>query len=113
MFCFCFSYIRLVRDQILRSRGCTINGNAVEMPMVIVANKYDLPENPRISKREVANIVKKQWKCPYIECSAKHNWHIVTIFKEVMKAVDLIDHTAQQRNSSERGQNSRAKCVIL
>ena len=39
--------------------------------------------------------------------------HIVTIFKEVMKAMDLIDHTAQQRNSSERGQNSRTKRVIL
>ena len=102
-----------MRDQILRSRGCQQNGNGVEIPMAIVANKHDLPENPRLSKREVANMVKKQWKCPYIECSAKHNWHVVNVFKEIMEAVDLIDYTAQQRYSSERGQNARARCVIL
>jgi GTPase SAR1 family protein len=115
-------YIRSVREQIMRSRGCQQNGNgssggggggSVDIPMVVVANKHDLPDNPRLSKREVAGMVKKQWKCPYIECSATHNWHIVSVFKELMKAVDMIDHTAQQRHSSERGQNARARCVIL
>ena len=82
--------------------------------MVIVGNKHDLPENTHISKRELANMIKKQWKCLYIECSAKHNWHVVTVFKELMKAVDLIDYTTQQRNTAERrGHHSRAKCVIL
>ena len=82
--------------------------------IVKVANKHDLPDNPRLSKREAANVVKKHWKCPYIECSARHNWRVVTVFKELMKAVDLIDYTAQHRmHSSERAHNARARCVIL
>ena len=66
------------------------------------------------NKREVANIVRKQWKCGYVECSAKFNWHVVMVFKELMKVVDNLDH-CPHKAASARVQEAlrRNKCVIL
>lgn len=38
--------------------------------------------------KELANLVKKQWKCSYIECSAKYNWRVVPIFRDIIKTID-------------------------
>ncbi|XP_054154299.1 ras-like protein family member 10B [Oppia nitens] len=38
--------------------------------------------------KELANMVKKQWKCSYIECSAKYNWRVTTIFRDIMKTIE-------------------------
>ena len=29
-----------------------------------------------------------EWKCSYVECSARFNWRVVALFRELMKAVD-------------------------
>ncbi|XP_071447897.1 uncharacterized protein [Hetaerina americana] len=42
-------------------------------------------------RRDIANIVQKHWRCGYVECSAKYNWRVVAVFKELMQAVDAID----------------------
>ncbi|GIY91088.1 hypothetical protein CEXT_270221 [Caerostris extrusa] len=35
--------------------------------------------------RDVPALVKKHWKCSYVECSARHNYHVVSLFKELVK----------------------------
>jgi len=40
------------------------------------------------SRDTAANVVRKQWKCSYVECSARFNWRVVSLFRELMKAVD-------------------------
>ncbi|XP_071448350.1 uncharacterized protein [Hetaerina americana] len=42
-------------------------------------------------RRDIANIVKKHWRCGYVECSAKYNWRVVAVFKELMQAVDSME----------------------
>ncbi|KAG8236107.1 hypothetical protein J437_LFUL000469 [Ladona fulva] len=42
-------------------------------------------------RRDIANIVKKHWRCGYVECSAKYNWRVVAVFKELMKAIDSME----------------------
>ncbi|XP_046386358.1 uncharacterized protein LOC124156086 [Ischnura elegans] len=42
-------------------------------------------------RRDIANIVKKHWRCGYVECSAKYNWRVVAVFKELMQAVDALE----------------------
>ena len=102
-----FNYVRSLREQIIEGHA-----GAHDIPILVVGNKYDLKEDRNTSKREVANIVKKQWKCAYMECSAKYNWHIVLLFKELMKVIDQIDYG---HKASMRVQNAfrRNKCVIL
>ena len=47
-------------------------------------------QNYAREKRDIVNFVKKHWKCGYIECSAKYNWKIMALFKELTVAIDLI-----------------------
>ncbi|PSN32810.1 hypothetical protein C0J52_22971 [Blattella germanica] len=73
----------------------------------------------REKRRDIVNLVKKHWKCTYIECSAKYNWRVVAVFKELMKAVDSLE--AGQTNKevcSPMIDNihdalDRNKCIIL
>lgn len=54
----------------------------------------------REKRRDIVNLVKKHWKCTYVECSAKYNWRVVAVFKELMKSVD----------SLETGQTNKEVC---
>lgn len=83
-----FQYIRQMRDQIL-----THGQDMYKKPIVIVANKHDLVFRPRsisqqttrrsakpngltASLNEWSCLVRKQWRCCYVECSAKFNWQV-------------------------------------
>ncbi|GIY78318.1 ras-like protein family member 10B [Caerostris darwini] len=74
-----FQYVKSIRDQI-----CDTIHNVT---LFIVGNKQDLIRD-RVVHREVRDVpalVKKHWKCSYVECSARHNYHVVSLFKELVK----------------------------
>uniref|UniRef100_T1J6H8 Ras-like protein family member 10B n=1 Tax=Strigamia maritima TaxID=126957 RepID=T1J6H8_STRMM len=105
-----FQYIKSIRDQIFESRDMH------NVPVLVAGNKHDLAGSR--DRRDVVNLVKKQWKCSYVECSAKYNWHIVTIFKELMKAFDYTDygpkpHIPVSMQGSLHQHHRRNKCTIL
>ncbi|KAL3857436.1 hypothetical protein ACJMK2_012107 [Sinanodonta woodiana] len=102
-----FQYIKNIRDQILESRDMH------DIPLFVVGNKHDLSEERGISRREVASMVKKHWKCGYIECSAKCNWHVVLLFKELMKTIDHIDYGHKPTSVRVQDALRRNRCVIL
>lgn len=102
-----FQYIKTLREQILESR------NMHDVPIFVVGNKHDLSEERGLSRREVANMVKKQWKCGYVECSAKFNWHIILLFKELMKTIDYLDHGHKPTSVRVQAALRRNRCVIL
>lgn len=103
-----FSYVQQIREQILESR------DSDDVDIFVIGTKHDKERERVIPLREVVNIVKKHWKCGYIECSSKYNWHIVSIFKELMKHLNEKDN-AQHKPASMRMQDvlRRNKCVIL
>lgn len=91
-----FQYIRTMREQIMESRDVR------NVPLLVVGNKQDLLEScgdshdaPRDrsseKRRDIQNLVKKHWKCGYVECSARYNWRVVAVFKELMRIVDAMD----------------------
>ena len=51
----------------------------------------------------VATVVRKQWKCAYVECSARFNWRVVALFRELMKAVDQSVRLRAQRPAAVAG----------
>lgn len=99
-----FTYLKNIREQILE------NINSHEVPIWIVCNKCDLPTNG-LPKREIANMVKKQWKTPLVECSAKTNWHIILLFKELLKTIDYLEE--DNKNTLAHSALRRKKCVIM
>ena len=102
-----FQYMKTIRDQMVESRDMH------DVPVFVVGNKHDLSDDRGLPRREVANIVKKQWKCGYIECSAKYNWHIVMLFKELMKAIDYLDFGHKPASVRVQDALRRNRCVIL
>ncbi|XP_076435015.1 ras-like protein family member 10B [Babylonia areolata] len=102
-----FQYIKNIREQILESRDMH------DVPIFVVGNKHDLAEERGVPRREVANLVKKQWKCGYIECSAKFNWHIMLLFKELMKNIDCIDYGHKPTSVRVQDALRRNRCLIL
>ena len=55
------------------------------VPLLVVGNKQDKLSDPAIptaKHRDIVNLVRKHWRCGYVECSAKYNCRIVqVIFK--------------------------------
>ncbi|XP_023212819.1 ras-like protein family member 10B [Centruroides sculpturatus] len=105
-----FQYVKFIRDQIFDSR------NMHNIPVFVVGNKHDLCETR--DRRDIATLVKKHWKCGYVECSAKYNWHIVLLFKEVMRILDNLDSTYKPSSGASRfdglqGSLHNNKCIIL
>ncbi|KAK2159713.1 hypothetical protein NP493_1694g00059 [Ridgeia piscesae] len=113
-----FRFVRSMREQILASRGghpqdvpMFVMGNkqdllqqqqqlllqqqqqqSTQQQAMLLSTSFTAEDRRNLpTRREVANIVKKQWKCGYIECSAKCNWHVVRGFQELMKMVHSID----------------------
>lgn len=101
-----FQYIRQMREQILSHGGKDI----YKKPMVVAANKQDLVTRPAAgaagtrahgagrkamyqsngtanggkngtsSTTEWSCTVRKQWRCLYVECSAKFNWQVSNVY---------------------------------
>lgn len=118
-----FQYIRRIREQILESRDLR------SVPLLVVGNKQDLlvvgvhadsgsgtgrrerdPDRDR--RRDIVSLVKKHWKCTYVECSAKYNWRIVAVFHELVRSVDTAGRTSA-RDTSSPTSPARGRCDIL
>lgn len=135
-----FRSARSLRERIVRSRRRknAAAGDAVApVTIVVVANKVDLQiagtgtgaaasfHGPAVfverltqggsSRRDLGNVVRKQWKCAYAECSAKYNWRIVALFRDLVKAVDSVGESHHRMAASSRVQEAlrNNRCVIL
>ncbi|KAF8571743.1 hypothetical protein P879_00563 [Paragonimus westermani] len=130
-----FQYVRHLREQIVSEWS--------DVPLLLVANKIDSFHNPNFAhnhsavntstttttaglsgtdglarsniRRELAVLVKKQWKgTVLVECSAKYNWHVVTVFKELMKLLESKDQS-HRPNAARAVQNvlRRNQCTTM
>jgi Ras-like protein family protein 10B len=60
-------------------------------------------------KRDIVNFVKKHWKCGYVECSAKFNWKIMALFKELTVAIDLLSRASGTGTGALGGHHGSSK----
>ncbi|XP_026862071.2 ras-like protein family member 10A [Electrophorus electricus] len=74
-----FEYVKMIRQQIVDNRE-----SSSEVPILVVGSKRDLQRHRFTQRRAVSVLVKRTWKCGYVECSAKHNWHVLLLFKELL-----------------------------
>ncbi|KAE8634094.1 hypothetical protein XENTR_v10002199 [Xenopus tropicalis] len=100
-----FHHVKLLRQQILDSTN--------KSPLiVVVGNKRDQQKHRFAPRHVLSVLVKKSWKCGYLECSARSNWHILLLFKEL-----LISATTRGRSTSPsiclQGALHRERCSIM
>ncbi|KAM9810693.1 ras-like protein family member 10A [Neosynchiropus ocellatus] len=104
-----FEYVKMIRQQIVEQR----EGSSSEVPILVVGNKRDLQRQRFMPRRAVSVLVKKTWKCGYVECSAKFNWHVVLLFKELLGIA--VARGMRQNHTSIRLQGAlqRNRCTIM
>lgn len=82
MFDYDLQYIRTLREQIYEARDMR------NVPVLVVGNKQDkLPPSAHMSSagvpgtrhRDIVNLVRKHWRCGYVECSARFNCRVVQV----------------------------------
>ncbi|XP_050093179.1 ras-related protein Rap-2b-like [Anopheles aquasalis] len=75
--------VERLREQIISVRGSRV-------PIVIVGNKADVPEEQRQIPFKVARSrALLEWGCGYAECSAKNNEGILTVFKQLLRQANI------------------------
>ncbi|XP_050101572.1 ras-like protein family member 10B [Anopheles aquasalis] len=100
-----FQYCRNMRDQILESF------NHRDFKIMVVGNKFDRASNPHTQElKDISTLVRKHWRCGYVECSAKYNFKIGDIFKELMGYP--VGGTAPKLEFSQ-SIRSKNRCTIL
>ncbi|XP_050779835.1 ras-like protein family member 10A isoform X2 [Gopherus flavomarginatus] len=104
-----FEYVKMIQQQILENR----TGGANEAPIIVVGNKRDQQKQRFTPRRTLSALVKKSWKCGYMECSAKYNWHIVLLFKELLSSV--LTRGCKHHHSSVRLQGAlhTTRCSLM
>ena len=89
-----------------------------EVPIVVAANKTDLvndeltQESDRETSKTRHNIstkVKKAWKLNHTECSAKYNWNVSKVFREL--AAEIL--TVRNRRNGIHGKIEKKKCCFV
>jgi proline dehydrogenase len=62
-------------------------------------------------RKEIVQLVKKNWHSTHVECSAKYNWNIVTIFRELATTLDMIANgqiIGEQKNTTRK-----KRCLVF
>ncbi|KAJ7309560.1 hypothetical protein JRQ81_007609 [Phrynocephalus forsythii] len=99
-----FEYVKMLRQQIQE------NGEA---PIIVVGNKRDLQRQRFTSRQALSVLVKKSWKCGYLECSAKYNWHIVLLFKELLSSTVVRSGKSSHPAMRLQGALHRNRCSLM
>ncbi len=61
------------------------------VPVLVVGTKLDLLSiggAPSDAAKNICHLIRKQWKAPYVECSAKCNWKVMAVFEELVSLID-------------------------
>ena len=102
-----FQFIQQMRDEIVSSRDLS------NTPIIVAANKSDKADSELVreqsrSTQDIVSTVRKTWRASYVECSAKHNWNITAMFKEV--ASEVISH---KENVTKEVEEENQKCCRI
>ncbi|XP_053862658.1 ras-like protein family member 10A isoform X2 [Malaclemys terrapin pileata] len=104
-----FEYVKMVQQQILENR----TGGTNEAPIIVVGNKRDQQKQRFTPRRTLSVLVKKSWKCGYMECSAKYNWHIVLLFKELLSSALARGYKHHHSSMRLQGALHTTRCSLM
>ena len=53
-------------------------------------NHHALAETIHPDRKEISHLVRKTWRSAHVECSAKYNWNVVHVFRELAITLDMV-----------------------
>ncbi|KAI8914494.1 small GTPase superfamily [Gorgonomyces haynaldii] len=99
-----FENTKEFRDQICR----VLDDETV--PFILVGNKADLNDQRQVSTRD-GELRAKEWKCPYIETSAKTRQNVEEIYTKLMRLIR--DRKLASESKDKPKPKAKSKCVML
>lgn len=78
-----FKNTREIREHILRVKS---DQDPSDIPFILVGNKNDLSDQRQVSEEEALNLA-LEWKCKYIETSAKTCLNVENAFYDIMRQI--------------------------
>ncbi len=78
------------------------------MPFILVGNKADLAGQRQVSARD-AELLARDWGCPYVETSAKTRQNVDEVYARLMRAIRDGRRAQQAPEAKKKGSG----CVIL
>ncbi|ETO13909.1 Ras GTPase [Reticulomyxa filosa] len=97
-----------IRDKIIRT--IDIDPEKGKLPLVLVGNKCDL-EHERAVSREEAEEKSKEWKCYWLEASAKEKINIDEVFLECVEQIRKKKPKGPSHNATEA--KKPGFCILL
>ena len=87
-----------------------VQGLAATASVLAASSTTDNQSSSR-DRKEIVQTVKKNWRSVHVECSAKYNWNIVTIFRELAVTLDMIANgqiIGEQKNTTRK-----KRCLVF
>lgn len=85
---------------------------APEAPILVVGNKRDRQRLRFGPRRALATLVRRGWRCGYLECSAKYNWHVLRLFRELLRCA-LVRARPAHPALRLQGALHPARCILM
>lgn len=94
----------------LNNGHAAANGGAATAAMV-EPDLNQSTEGLSYDRKEISHLVRKTWRSAHVECSAKYNWNIVTVFRELAITLDMVANgqVIGSSNSSTR----KRRCLVF
>ena len=87
----------------------TIIGKIFILNVIILKWIFDkssklFSDAPIRDRKEISHLVRKNWRSSYIECSAKYNWNVMAVFRELAVTLNMIANgqSLGSKNSKKR-----------
>ncbi|XP_015355630.2 ras-like protein family member 10A, partial [Marmota marmota marmota] len=103
-----FDYVKALRQRIAETRPA----GAPEAPILVVGNKRDRQRLRFGPRRALAALVRRGWRCGYLECSAKYNWHVLRLFRELLRCA-LVRARPAHPALRLQGALHPARCILM
>lgn len=71
-------------------------------PHLTMHHSHDHHHELNPALKDLAQLVRKQWKCSYTECSTLYNWRVIPMFKELFKAIEASQFKQEQASHHHR-----------
>lgn len=97
-----FEEIRTFQQQILRVKDKDI------FPMVVIGNKVDLANERKVSQEEGESLA-REFRCKFLETSAKTNTNVEQAFYEVVRAIRRYNREMQGGPTSGSGLSNNSQ----
>ncbi|CAH1255488.1 DIRAS2 [Branchiostoma lanceolatum] len=93
-------------------RKLVVNVKGTEnIPLVMVGNKSDLAVDREVQKDEAVTAAREEWRCPFLETSAKYNRNVYDIFLALLNSIEACENRDSNKQKTEKRRSSASKTI--